>query len=49
MIKYKVVMLSYRGDNLLVEGNLTYEQAKQVLAECEEKDSFHYYEIKEDK
>ena len=47
MKKYRVVMLSYNFDDMPVQSNLTLEEAQQVLKECEECDSFHYYAIKE--
>ena len=47
MAKYKVVMLSYNFNDMIVKSNMTLEEAQQVLKECEECDSFHYYEIKE--
>ena len=46
-MKYKIVMLAYEGEDITMKENLTIEQAKQLLKEYEEKDSIHYYEIKE--
>lgn len=48
-MKYKVVMLSYRDDHMTMASGLTYEEAQKVLKECEQEDSFHYFEIMEDK
>lgn len=45
--KYRVVMLSYNFDDMLVQSNLTLEEAQEILKECEKCDNFHYYEIKE--
>ena len=45
---YKVVMLGVNeNDNITMKDNLTKEQAIKIKAKCEQKDSIHYFEIKE--
>ena len=41
-------MLSYLDDHITMASDLTIEEAKKILKECEEEDSFHYFEIKEE-
>lgn len=47
-MKYKVVMLSYLWDDVIIDYDLTLIEAQELLKKCEEKDNLHYYEIKED-
>ncbi len=45
---YKVVMLSYTDDHIVMARGLTFEEAQKVLKECEQEDGIHYFEIKEE-
>jgi hypothetical protein len=47
-MKYKVVMLSYLWDDIIIDYDLTLREAQELLKKCEKEDSIHYYEIKED-
>lgn len=45
-MKYKIVMLAYIGNDIVIERDLTLEEAQTKLKEYEKEDSIHYYEIK---
>lgn len=47
-MRYKIVMEAYIGEDIIMEHNLTKEEAEAKIKEYEEKDSIHYYAIKEE-